>query len=534
MKSSRLFFIAHTLIPVFIRYQLHHKNQDSDAFRKTCIAIRKAFQDLGPTFIKLGQLLSARPDIIGVPLAQELRNLLDDEPTIPFGEIERALKKAWGQDIENIIKTIDHTPLATASIAQVHKAVLRNNHIVAIKIRRPGIESIIANDLAIFKKITWLLDKILALKGIKFSYIYQEFSEWIHNELDFQVEGRRADKFKVNMADLPGIVIPTIYWKHSTDSVLVMNYIEGITINDVLHEMQKQNTTTIYDVKLDFHIDPDILIDHLIGAIAKQSFIDKYFHGDLHPANIILQRGNKIAFVDFGIVGTLNNEEQTQILLTLLALVDGDPQSLVKIITSLIAQPLTQAQTAELHQTFSDELHRFHEDENGKISLNHFVTILMGMSQKYSFMWSSGFLLGVKSIGQVDSLCQLIGLKSSLITLMKPHVEKAVTATLKSSISHETIYKSLLDMLQTGKRLPQTLTQLEDIINSGSLVKVPTIEFPKQNNSFVTNILLIGATVILAIPLVSFPTVTTSSYRLPLTIAIPLLLFLVLAKIFKR
>lgn len=535
MKHNRFFFIAKTLIPVFISYQLHRQNQDTETFKKTCVDIREAFQTLGPTYIKLGQLLSARPDFVGVPLATELRNLLDNEPVIPFEKIEQELTKAWGKEIKHIIKHIDTTPIATASIAQVHKATLHNDHIVAIKVRRPGIEDIINADLVIFKRITALLDSLFPIKGIKFSYIYKEFSEWIHNELDFQVEGRRADKFYETMANVPGVVIPKIFWNHSTDSVLVMSYLDGITANRTVATMDEQQVKTIYDVKLDFPINPDILIDHLIGAVAKQAFIDKYFHGDLHPANIILQRGNKIAFVDFGIVGTLNSEEQTQALLIMLALVDGDPQALVKIVTSLIADPLSQQDIALLHQTFADELHRLHEDENGKISLNHFVTVLMEMSQKYTFMWSSGFLLAVKTIGQVDTLCQLIGLKSSLVSLMRPHIEKAVAANLKSSLTQETIYKSLFDIINAGKRLPQTLSQLEDVINSGTIVKVPNIQIQQPtNSSLVAKGMLLGAILLIAIPVVSLPVVTTSSYRFLLTIAIPLLLFLVLAKIFRR
>lgn len=468
-KQNRFIFTLQKLGPVFLRYQLHHKDQDSEAFKNTCVAIRETFQELGPTYIKLGQLLSARPDIVGVTLATELRNLLDSEPIIPFEQIEQLLEQTWGKEIKTIVRKVEHTPLATASIAQVHKATMHNGHVVAIKIQRPGIAESIKKDLAIFKRITWVLDKTIAIKGLKFSYIYQEFAEWITTELDFQVEGRRADKFRENMKDLSTVTIPTIFWEHSTERILVMSYVDGLTINDMLHEMQQQKVKSMYDVHLPFAFDPDLMIHHLIEAVAQQLFVDKYFHGDLHPANVFLQKKNTIGFVDFGIVGTLNSEEHTHILLALLAVVEGDPQAMVKIISSLIAEPLKQQDIAELHQIFADELHRLHEDENGKISLNHFVTVLLGMSQKYSFMWSSGFLLAVKSIGQIDTLCQLVGLKTSLVEILRPHVNKAVTASLKSALSKEEIFKSLLDLLDAGKKLPQTLNQLEDIINTQSL-----------------------------------------------------------------
>ena len=446
MKTYHRFgFVTKRLLPILLRYQFQRRNPSSAAFLKTCVDFRTTLHDLGPTYIKLGQLLSARPDLVGMELATELRKLLDQIPIIPFDEIEDVLQRTWNNNPKKIFRKIEHTPLATASIAQVHKATMHNGHIVAIKVQRPGIRAVITHDLVIFKQLTFLLDKILPIKGIQFSYIYQEFASWIQNELDFQTEGRRAERFAQNAKDLPGIRVPSIFWDYSSSTVLVMDYLEGYTVNNILSEMKRQKVTSIYDVKLDFAIDPDTLIHRLITAIAQQLLTDKYFHGDLHPANIIIQKNNTVAFVDFGIIGTLNNEEQTQILLALIAIVQGDPQAMVKIISSLIADPLTQKDMTKLHQTFADELHKLHEDENGSISLNHIVTVMLGLTQQYSFKWSSGFLLAIKSIGQIDTLCQLIGLHSSLVELLQPHMEKAIAASFSTTFSQETLYKSLLD-----------------------------------------------------------------------------------------
>jgi len=347
MKSLKRFFtICSTLIPAFLAYSLAHHNTNSKKFQESCIRIRLGFQTLGTTYIKLGQLLCARPDIIGLDLASELRNLLDHEPIIPFITIQHVIESESNTPLSKIYKKIEHTPLGTASIAQVHKGTLLNGTAVAIKVQRPGVVDLIYNDLPILKKVCHVLELLIPNTPVKFTYIYSEFEDWITNELDFRVEGRRADKFNENMAGVEGVVIPHIYWQHSSKLVLVMSFLEGYTLNDLLHLMKKQHVATLYELKLDYKIDPDLLIQRTVAAVAKQALVDKYFHGDLHPANIIIQKNSKVALIDFGIIGTFNAEEHAQLLFLLLALVHDDPQALVKVIRSLITTDLNPRQVA--------------------------------------------------------------------------------------------------------------------------------------------------------------------------------------------
>lgn len=528
-STHRFLIISKTLFPPFLKYSLHHKNPDSPKFKEATVEIRQAFQNLGTTFIKLGQMLSARPDMIGYPLATELRNLLDKEPIIPYEAVAEIIKKECKEDIKDIFQKFEHTPIATASIGQVHKAVLKNGHVVAVKIQRPKIDALIRQDLIVFGKVSKMLDALIQSKGLKLTYIYQEFSNWITNELDFSTEGHRADKFRENMKHTEGITIPTIYWEHTTSKVLVMSYIEGETINTILSLMQKRKVKSFYELKLDYPINPDMLIRRVISAVIKQALVDKYFHGDMHPANIILQKNNKVAFVDFGIIGTLDNQEHTQVLLLLLALVDNDPQALVKVVVSTIAQPLSREQTAKIYQAFSEELHKLHEDAGGKISLSHLIMILLTLSQKYEFVWSPGFLLAAKTIAQIDSVAGQIGLHNSLLELAKPEVDSYMAQSLTAGFSKEMIYRSALDIIEAGKKLPDTLNDLEQLIDNNQLAS-PIIAQKKR--SFIQKAVLASTSLLVSVPLVNIQFITHSSYRIILTVAVPLLLFLFLAKIF--
>lgn len=531
MKNIKRFFvILRTLFPPFFAYVWAKNKPESKKYLDACTSIRTALQNLGPTYIKFGQMLSARPDLIGMNLSNELRNLLDHEPIIAFEEVEEVIEEELKKPTSEIYKKIEHSPIGTASIGQVHKAVLLNGHPVAIKVQRPGIQKIIQEDLPVLKSITHFMDIFLGGKGLKFSYIYSQFADWISHELNFQIEGHRSEKIRENMKEIEGISIPKIYWDYSGAKVLTMDYLEGYTINELLELMRKQKIKTLYDIKVDYKIDPDIVIKRLIRAVAKQALVDKFFHGDLHPANIIVGRHNVIGFIDFGIVGSLNEEEHTQILMAMIAIVEGDPEALVKVITGLIVEPLSAQELSEIHQSFADELHKLHEDIGGKITLNHALTLLFPLSEKYHVMWSAGFLLAAKTIGQLDAVAGLIGLRTSLVELMKPEVERALAISFPQNFSKEALFKNLMEFIQTGKKLPQTLSELEELIHTSDLTKLGQAVTSSQRHAF-RNSILLGSAALLAVPFLSNPSFSSISKPV-FFIGLPLLFIVILVTLF--
>ncbi len=526
---QRFVYISSKLIPLFLVYLLSKNHSDSKRFLDNAKKIRETFQELGTTYVKLGQMLSARPDIVGPQLSSELRNLLDHEPPIPFAIVEEIIKTELKANPHDVFPTFEEKPIATASIAQVHKAKLKNGKIVAVKVQRPRIAELIQEDLAVLKIVAGLLEKIFPQTSIRFSYIYQEFADWITNEIDFQVEGRRADKFRENMSSLEGIVIPEVYWKYTTQKLLVMQFLNGVTINDLLNEMKKQNVTSLYDLRFDHKLDPDLLIKRLIGAIGKQAFADRYFHGDLHPANILVLPKNGIGFVDFGIVGTLDSQEYMELVLVMLALVENDPESLLKSVVSLMVKPLSQKDTTSLQEVLSLELHKLHEDTGGKISLNHFITTLLSVAQRYEMIWTPGVLLAVKTIGQIDFVSGQIGIKQPLVDLMRPIIEKYITNAISSTVSKEEVFKAALDLFKTGKRLPDTLNDLEELIHSGQFIRV-TPPQQIQSQSLFLSLLPVGTSLAISYPLFTQTALSASPYKPILVIVIPVFLFIILSK----
>ncbi|KKP59754.1 MAG: 2-polyprenylphenol 6-hydroxylase, partial [Candidatus Roizmanbacteria bacterium GW2011_GWA2_34_18] len=357
---SRFRYICAKLIPPFLHFHFSRHKPRSLSLQEAVKKIRIAFQELGGTFIKLGQMLSARPDIVGPELSDELRNLLDKQASMPFKIIKNIVEVELKTPLNHLFKSFDVVPLSTASIGQVHKAVLSTGEIVVVKIQRVGLFKQVEKDLQLFKKLTVILDLLVGSKGLRFEYLYKEFSEWIMSELDFRTEGRRADTFKHNMKDIHYIMVPQTYWQYTTSKVITSSFISGMTLNAIFDEMRKQKALSIDEVKLSFSIDGMIVAQHIIAGLFKQMFVDKFFHADLHPANLIVQKDNKVAFIDFGIIGILDTVEHTKMLLLLISLIENDPQSLIKVMISFSAESFTKEQKKTLYQQFARELHKIH------------------------------------------------------------------------------------------------------------------------------------------------------------------------------
>jgi len=534
MKSFlRFLHISSKVIPPFVRLTIYRKNSDSEKYKKAAADIRLAFQDLGATFIKLGQLLSARPDIVGPQLADELRNLLDKQNPISFDTVKHTIKEELESDIPDIFASFEKEPVSTASIGQVHRAKLKNNNIVAVKVQREGLVFSIKRDLKLFGKVAKVMDSLLPSKGISFSYIYKEFSEWINNELDFKVEAKRSEKFAENLGDIDGIKIPKVYWKYTTQKIMVTEFLDGITINGILREQKEQRAESVYELKGFSNLNFDLMIRNIIDALVKQIFVDKFFHGDLHPANLIALGGGKVALVDFGIVGSLNDTEHTQILLTLLALIENDPKALVKLMLSFSTRNISAEQKAHLEQEFSRQLHRIHGGEAESASISHFVSSLLSVGRQYDIFWTSGLILAAKTLSQVDSIAIKFGLKDSVIDLIKPGIDKYIDRSFSAKFSKESIFKIALGLVEAGKRLPETISDLEKVLHEGLALNLndEQISSRKSIKSYLKPILLLAIAATISLVIVNIPLIKNSDFQLVWTLFIPLIIYFILSKI---
>lgn len=313
--------IVQRLFPGTYRFR-RCKECDIESVSSVYQRMRMAIEELGPTFVKLGQILSTRGDLLPPELIEELKILQDHNAPLPFSDIKAVIEREC-PDYKNCFVEIDEIPLASASIAQVHRAKLSDGTPVALKVQRPGIKDIIETDILILESLASRIEyyypeyAVYNPKGI-----VSDFASQIRHELDFIHDGRNADRLRFNMRDQKKIRVPKIFWEQSTKHLLVMEYIEGVRI-DHLDEIRSME------------IDPRELAERGFYAYMQQIFEDGFFHGDPHPGNLLVSKDGTINFLDFGIVGIIYPERRFYFIHLFVAIMHMDPELMIKALEHL-------------------------------------------------------------------------------------------------------------------------------------------------------------------------------------------------------
>ena len=276
------------------------------------VKFRESLEELGPTFVKLGQLLSVRPDFIPYEYCNELRKLQDAVPQFPYSQVKSIIKEEFGRPINQIFSYFNENPIASASIAQVHEAKLKDGRKVAVKVQRPSVSKTIEEDIHLLRWAASFIEKHWEASRIfRPQKLVEEFADWTNRELDFRNEAKSMSEIRNDMKSNRSIVIPNVYWETTGKRVLTMDLIEGVKIYDE-NGLKKLGVSK-----------KEIAIRGA-EAMFQQSMVYGLFHADPHPGNLLALRGNKIAFLDFGIVGRLTPHARRKMLLVIKNMLDED------------------------------------------------------------------------------------------------------------------------------------------------------------------------------------------------------------------
>jgi ubiquinone biosynthesis protein len=264
--------------------------------------LRNMLDELGPTFVKFGQLLSTRPDVVPPDIVFELKALQDDVRPFSFAEVELVVREELEQPIERLFLEFDRVPLAAASIGQVHRAVLPNGRKVAVKVQRPDAPRQIEADLELMYQVARLArERVKALEFIDTVSLVDEFARTIRNELDYRMEARNAEQFHRNFAGHPHVRVPRVYWSYSRSRVLTLELLEGVHLRDI--------DVAVYTLE-----ERRRLAYTIAGAWMQMIFRHGFFHGDPHPSNVlVLEASDQIGLIDFGMVGQLTDEDMSKL-----------------------------------------------------------------------------------------------------------------------------------------------------------------------------------------------------------------------------
>jgi ubiquinone biosynthesis protein len=273
--------------------------------------LRLALQSLGPVFVKFGQLLSVRPDLIPEDVTDELSKLQDKVPPFPLEEVRATLERAYGRPHEEVFKSFDSVPIASASVAQVHFATLPDGREVACKILRPGIAQVIAQDVGLLYAVASLLERTAQGRRLRPREVVAEFENSVADELDLVREAANASQLRRSFADRRLLIVPEVYWDWCSREVMVMERIDGIPVNAV-ERLRAEG------------IDISRLAREGVEIFFTQVFRDGFFHADMHPGNIFVRRDGRYCGVDFGIMGTLSDADKSYLATNFMAFFHRD------------------------------------------------------------------------------------------------------------------------------------------------------------------------------------------------------------------
>ena len=371
--------------------------------------LRLMLQELGTTFIKFGQLLSSRPDLVGERISEELSQLHDDNPPISFEEIKTIIETELGGEIKEFFAEFKEESLATASIAQVHEAKLHTGEKVAVKVQKTDVQEIVETDLAIMKFIANESDRFnTSFKHLNLPAVLHEFDRSIHKEMDFNNELMNIRHLNDNFKYNDKIIVPTVYPDYSTEKVLTMEYVEGVKLSEVIEgDDPKYNKI--------------LIADRIVRSYFKQLFLDGFFHADPHPGNIFITEENAVCYIDFGMMGSLDEEFRQDLAELMIYFSDRNIDGLVNqlirmdILNEKIDINLLKTDLNDLFaKYYGVELSRF----------NGIIEDLLFLMQKYDVRLPNEFVLMARGLSMVENIGLRLDPDIDVVSLLKPFARK--------------------------------------------------------------------------------------------------------------
>jgi len=290
---------------------------------RQAVWLKNKLIELGPTFIKIGQSMGTRADLLPLPFVKELGTLVDQVPPFPNAIAHQIIERELGRKIADVFAEFDAEPVAAASLGQVYRARLHSGEEVAVKVQRPNLEDTIKDDIVILKKVASFAERFEQLnENADWAGMLREFDQTIHEEMDYVAEGRNADRFRENFKNWANIRVPEIYWQATTNKVLTMDFIRGTKVTD-LEEQERKNISGSKVNRL------------LIKTYLKQLLEDGFFHADPHPGNLLVQDDGRLTFFDFGMVGRIDSSLQSKMIDAFFHVVSKDPAGIAQDLINL-------------------------------------------------------------------------------------------------------------------------------------------------------------------------------------------------------
>jgi len=402
-----------------IHWRESENRTDVDVPERVC----KALEDLGPTFIKLGQILSSRVDLFSPEWIRAFEKLQDDVPSLPFEKLKEQIESDLDQPLEEVFSYVDTEAFAAASIAQVHRATLQDGSEVILKIRRPAIEKQVEPDLRLLARLAEIAENNMReLRRYRPTEIVRQFSLSLRRELDLAGECRFAERIASNLQEDQNIVIPKVYWRWTNERLNVQEFIDGVRGRQV-DELEK------------YGIDRKLVAKRGANAVLKMVLVDGLFHADPHLGNLICLPSNKVAFIDFGMVGRISRNRREQIIDLMYALVKKDAQGVVTVLNDWVPEGRIDEEILVIEiETFLDHYHGLNLKS---LNFSALLTDLISILREHELALPSDLALLFKTFLTLDGVGRRLDPDFNIVEEASPFL----TDLIKQRYSPQEIFK---------------------------------------------------------------------------------------------
>jgi ubiquinone biosynthesis protein len=408
--------------------------------------IRHVLEELGPTFIKLGQILATRVDLFPPQYIAEFEKLQDQVPPLAFEELLSQLEEDLGDGIDEVFSEVDRSPLAAASIAQVHKAVLKDGTPVILKIRRPGLRKLIAADLRLIHRVVDIAEsESTEFRRFHPKEVLRQFNQSLRRELDLAAECRNAERIAANLAENPDIRIPLVYWQWTCERLNVQEYIQGIQGRDLAGLEQAG-------------LDSKLLAERGTGAVMKMIMEDGFFHADPHAGNVFYLPDNKLAFIDFGMVGRLTEDRRDQVVSLLYGMTNHLPNKVAEILEDWSDNVSSDEQmlTVEL-EAFVDQYSSLALKD---LNLTDMMGDLMAILRDHKLILPADLALLIKTYITMDGLGRHLNPEFNTLVYTAPYIRKVMEERYRPEAIAQRGWRNLVSVADLLSSLPRDLRKL--------------------------------------------------------------------------
>lgn len=417
--------------------------------------LRRAFEELGPTFIKLGQLLSSEARILPREFVDQLRLLQEDVKAVPYADIRAVIEAEFKWPIEGLFTSINETPLAAASVAQVHRAKLRDGKEVVVKVQRPGIQDAVKTDLEILQYLAELIERhVPEWRVHRPVTLVRELGHTLTQELDFNLRASHVERFAQQFANEPTVFVPRVHRHATTARVETMDFVAGVHISEVNEEVS-------------ISISREELGRRLVDLTMKQVFTHGFFHGDPHPGNLRVLPDGRICYLDYGMMGFLDHRGRAAFADLVYALGNQDEVGASHVLLRLAASEVEPARE-QLEADVAAFIHRhFGGGESHRLEFNQVLQDLVELMRRHGLHLPSGFVLMLKSLGQAECVVRELDPRHDLVSQATPYVRELRLGRMQPREILDGIYEFGREASELVRELPIEMRRLLDQVKGG-------------------------------------------------------------------